>query len=345
MIEIFLFVLAASLGIINTLLLGGVNKYFKRKRPLAGTLSSTGSSLGGLVMPVFMAYLLQWHGYTQTLIIIAGLWLHGCLVGVILRTPPVPPNPGPNVTSDEIQTPTEEIRYDAKTEHSDAEQQNVEEKHSVEFKNNSRKNDQPTPDNASSLCRYSFLRNPQVVRYLLAAFLGALAYFNWFIYLPLFTRHVGLTTTQTSLCISLSSLADGIVRPIVGAILTKKNHPPDKPLVCAIFCFLAGLLTLAICLASSTWVFLIYGAVNGAVDGIFMGLSVPMMADHIHLTQIGTLAGIYAMSIALGVGIGTPLIGKFYFYCLILIQEAWTFVETSSFFIMEDRPYTYCRCV
>ena len=317
---ILFFVSATSSGVINTLLIGGVNKYFRRKRPLAGTLSTTGSSLGGLVMPVFVAYLLEYHGYTQTLIIIAGLWLHGCVAGVILRTPPVPPNPAPSPTSDAKQIPTDEVRYDAKAEDSDtehekdAEQHDVEENHSVEIKTNSGEGDQTTPDNAtnpSSLGRYSFFRNPQVVRYLLASFLVSMAYFNWFIYLPLFTRQVGLTTTQTSLCISLSSLTDGIVRPIVGAILTKRNHPPDKPLVCAIFCFLAGLLTLAICLASSTWVFLVYGAVYGAVDGIFMGLSVPMMADHIPLSQIGTLAGIFGMSLALGVGVGTPLLGKY----------------------------------
>ena len=336
------FISALSSGIISTLLIGGYNKYFRRKRPLAGTLSSSGSSLGGLVMPVFIAYLLESHGYTQTLIIVAGLWLHGCLAGVILRTPPIPPHPGPSLKSDAKQIPTEEheeVGYYTKTEGADgdhkkdeeqqyvednelqdvedAEQHNMPDKLSVEFENNNLETGHTKHNNANNvnaLGRYSFFRNPQVVRYLLASFLVSMAYFNWFIYLPLFTRQVGLTTTQTSLCISLSSLTDGIVRPVVGAILTKRNHPPDKPLISAIFCFLSGVLTLAICIASSPWVFLVYGAVYGAVDGIFMGISVPMMADHIHLSQIGSLAGVFGMAMALGVGIGTPLIGKCYIY-------------------------------
>ena len=307
---------AFSGGLVTSCLIGENSKYFRRKRPLASTLSFSGSSLGGLVMPILIAYLLQRVGYTQTVVIVAGFWLHGCLAGVVLRPAPVFTDKVP--AAEVLSETKEDIVDDAacekggtSVEADNTDDETAETPFSVEFEGGEKEGaTAQKSSNEGRLGRYSFFKNLQVVRYLLCVVLGSMAYYNWFLFFPLFTSQAGLSTTQTSLCISVSSVTDGVMRPVVGAILSKRNNPPDKPLVTCLCCFLASICTLAVSFTADFWFCLLYGVLFGFVSGIFISLSVPMMADHTPLQQMGSLSGIFTMSIASGLGIGSPIIGE-----------------------------------
>lgn len=79
------------IGIGNSLIFGPtiicVGRYFSKRRGLANGLVMSGGSLGSLVLPLLLQYLLDEYGLTGTLIVIAGITLNNFVVAALLRPP------------------------------------------------------------------------------------------------------------------------------------------------------------------------------------------------------------------------------------------------------------------
>ena len=62
-----------------------LGKYFNKRRGLATTLASVGSSLAGLSMPVLTRYLVNDYGLHGSLMIVSGILLNFVVIGALLR--------------------------------------------------------------------------------------------------------------------------------------------------------------------------------------------------------------------------------------------------------------------
>ena len=285
-------------------------------------MASSGGSLGGLIIPIFIAYFLRHDGFTQTVIFLACAWIQSCVVGVILKPPPlskcvarVPDDVTMINSSDQEMTPsfkTSESRKPDKYKNlweDVLDEDNIE--GSVDREESDEKNNDWKIVNKIRRSRYSFLGNCQIVMYYLALCLSSTAYFNWFLFLPSYTLENGLTKSETSMCLALASISEGVIRPIIGIFLTKRNCPRDKPLTVSICSIVAGLSTFAVSLYIKPYVIYAYGVVFGSVSGLFLSLSAPMMADHVRPEQLGSMTGLFGVFVASGVGIGSPILGKY----------------------------------
>ena len=273
-------------------MLGGINKYFIRKRALANTLAASGGSFGGLIVPLFITYFVTFQGYTQCVILLAGVWMHSCLSGVILRPPPV--QTSSIIVEKDKNEVVKIIQHKSNTQ--------LDDEHSLE-------ENHPLNAQGSNTGRLGFLRKPQVLRYLLALALSSVGYLNWFLFMPSFILEQGLTKADASLCVALASLTEGITRPIVGTILNRRNKVRDKPLVVAVCCLVAGLSTMGFSFYTTMWSMVVYSILFGCTAGLFLTLTTPMMADHTPPQQIGALAGMYGICSTFG-GFMSPLFGK-----------------------------------
>ncbi|XP_064652226.1 monocarboxylate transporter 3-like [Lineus longissimus] len=59
--------------------------YFKKYRNLATGAASVGAGLGGLVLPILIHALIEHYSWRGAMVIIAGLMLQGCVVGILLK--------------------------------------------------------------------------------------------------------------------------------------------------------------------------------------------------------------------------------------------------------------------
>jgi MFS family permease len=62
-----------------------VGQYFARRRALANGISVAGSGLGNFAVPPLIRAALDRYGFAGALLIMAGLMLHVCLAGALLR--------------------------------------------------------------------------------------------------------------------------------------------------------------------------------------------------------------------------------------------------------------------
>ena len=63
--------------------------YYKRHQSLATGIATSGSGLGGAIMPIVFGKLIQIYGWKASLIVVAGLQLHLIVCAALLRSPPV----------------------------------------------------------------------------------------------------------------------------------------------------------------------------------------------------------------------------------------------------------------
>lgn len=62
-----------------------VGQYFEKRRALANGLSVCGSGVGNFAIPPLMRFLTDHYGFSQALLILAGIMLHVMLAGALLR--------------------------------------------------------------------------------------------------------------------------------------------------------------------------------------------------------------------------------------------------------------------
>ena len=63
--------------------------YYQRHQSLATGIATSGSGLGGAIMPIIFGKLIQIYGWKGSLIVVAGLQLHLIVFAALLRSPPV----------------------------------------------------------------------------------------------------------------------------------------------------------------------------------------------------------------------------------------------------------------
>lgn len=64
-----------------------MGSYFDKKRALANSLTVAGASLGQLLIPFLMRFLLDSYGLSKTLLIYGAVQLHGLVAALLLRPP------------------------------------------------------------------------------------------------------------------------------------------------------------------------------------------------------------------------------------------------------------------
>ena len=76
------------MGLLDGPVLASIGYYFRRKRSMASGIAWTGSSVGNLVLAPLLSFLISYYGIRGTLILMGGLWLHLCVIGLLLRPLP-----------------------------------------------------------------------------------------------------------------------------------------------------------------------------------------------------------------------------------------------------------------
>ena len=68
-----------------------VCSYFKEKSALAVGLAVCGSSVGGMVFPIFVQIVLEEYGWQGSMLFLSGIALQCCIAGALMRSPKKPP--------------------------------------------------------------------------------------------------------------------------------------------------------------------------------------------------------------------------------------------------------------
>ena len=291
-------------------------KYFILKLPLAGTLAMSGGCAGGLVMPFLVTYLLDNAGYVETNVIIAGIWLHGCISTVIMITQKKHPflelKPSESdpekipMLAGDVESTSTNLRHSQ----SNGTFVTAAESTSLYPKNDTQYLSTLKSKYVKFIKQYSFLMSKQFLLNWLAMTFSNVAYMNLFLFLPSFVYEMGLNNYDTSLWVAITSITEACVHPIFGVMISRRHSFVVIPLILAICTAMAFLSTLAASfLLDNLAAIIIYGLLYGCCGSLSIALAGPTIYEYVPVSKLGTVAGLLALQGLLG-GILNPLFGK-----------------------------------
>ena len=291
-------------------------KSFIVKLPTAGTLGMCGGSVGGLVVPFLVTYLLDNFGYVEANVIIAGVWLHGCISAVIMITPKCHPFLKLDVPPSELDSEKVPILAKDVASTSYHSQANGTVVSSAEYRSLEQKENNTNLSTFKSKCvkfrsDHDFLNSKTFLIYWLALTSSNIAYMSLFLFLPSFVNEMGLNNYYVSLLVAIISITEGVLHPIFGVLLSRRKNFVLIPLVLAVCTAVAFLSTLAASfLLDNLAAIIIYGVLFGSCGSLSIGLAGPTIYEYVPVRKLGAVSGLLSLPNILG-GVLSPLLGKY----------------------------------
>ncbi len=167
----------------------------------------------------------------------------------------------------------------------------------------------PDAATAVQLTTREMIRTPSFIRVWLAWSLSLCAGIGWMGHLAPMAELSGLSATAAAWTLSAVALANGLSRPIVGALADKIGRLPTLAGACAIFSLLCLFMLLPL---EGGWRYFIMGILFGACFGTLLVNYSPLAAEFYGNRNLGSNLGLLYTSYGMGALTGPALFGALF---------------------------------
>ncbi|CAL1546525.1 unnamed protein product [Lymnaea stagnalis] len=261
--------------------------YYDKYRSLATGVSTSGSGLGGAIMPVVVGLLIEHYTWKGSLIVVAGLCLHLFVFAALLRKPP------PLQTSGNICIAEEENEEQVAHEQDPSR---------FDFITNHAK---PVPNSSRHFfiftnCRFNIYFCSNIMWNAGCSIINSFG--------PEFLREKGLTPMEAawlSGAFGLGCFVGGIVGGVFGNFKFV-----NRQIFYTVSNILMGILLIIFPMLGHIGLYTLCLVLSGIFFGVILGLLIVVLTDLIGIESLGNGLGYLMLSNGLGTFIGPPLAGK-----------------------------------
>ncbi|OQV13661.1 putative Monocarboxylate transporter 13 [Hypsibius exemplaris] len=251
--------------------------YFKETSALAVGLAVCGSSVGGMVFPIFVQLILERYGWEGSMLFLAGVALQCCIAGTLMRTPIRPPRTL-----------------------------------SLEVLQQGRRSPCLPPLLHQALIDMTSLKvylNPTFLIYSLASFIGSIAFLTPSFFLPDFAfKTFANLDKETAAAVMTAVCGAGIFGRLIFGYLA--DHPYFDPLGIHNVCiFTSGVLLALVPVCGSFTILLVDGVFYGFFIAPYISLMSTILTSRLGLEQLPSAFGQTQLIAGLASVVGPPLHG------------------------------------
>ncbi|KAL7836641.1 hypothetical protein AOLI_G00279250 [Acnodon oligacanthus] len=249
-----------------------VSRYFKRWRPVAFSISSSGECVCSMAFGPFFQWLIEAYSWQGALLIIGGLQLNLCVCGALMR--PLKPNlcfPTPSQ-----ETPTEG---------------------SKELNQMSKK----IP------YQWSLIRRPELLLYITFATLATAGFFIPPLFLVPHVHHINVEQYRAALLLSVMSVSDLLGRLVCGWLASLRLLRNLQ--VLAMTATMLGVVLLLLPLGQNYWAIVVFTALYGFLFGSMVSVHIISIMDIVGLKGFDGALGLFMFMRSSGVLITLPTAG------------------------------------
>ncbi|KAL6465477.1 hypothetical protein MHYP_G00256100 [Metynnis hypsauchen] len=249
-----------------------VSRYFKRWRPVAFSISSSGECVFSMAFGPFFQWLIEAYSWRGALLIIGGLQLNLWVCGALMR--PLKPNLCFATPSQE--TPTED---------------------SKELNQTSKK----IP------YRWSLIRRPELLLYITFATLATAGFFIPPLFLVPHVRHISVEQYWAASLLSILSLSDLLGRLVCGWLASLRLLRNLQ--VLAMAATMLGVVLLLLPLGQNYWAIVVFTALYGFLFGSMVSVHIISIVDIVGLKGFDGALGLFMFVRSSGVLVVLPTAG------------------------------------
>lgn len=331
----------SAVGIMDSPVFAMLNKYFRKKRGSANSLAFVGSGIGCFLIPILVRICVSLYSIRGTMIVLAGLWLQPCIIGALFRPirlvkSEVSSDEGNrklkraeakmNISGENTKKDGCVIEYDvcnnsltlipstSNIESQDDEPMTKqlmishEDHNSEKTYTHSNKNNRKSAVTKGLKDYFTFLRNPPMLRILLAIMLGSFAYFNQMFLFPPLAQELEFGGMQGAVLISITGVAEMVSRIPLGylsdrSFINKQCLVASLSLTCFVIAFIVSFVPHVIALN-------VYAGIMGMIGGTTVPLAMPMLTGVVSNQNIGSASGLFLLAMSIAFATGPPLLGS-----------------------------------
>ena len=323
----------------DTPVFGMLNQYFVKKRALANSVAFAGSGVGCIVLPLVLNFAIEHYAARGSMFILAGLWLHGCVIAAVLR----PLKSGfileevivePVEKSIQLQLVTKNADDVSNSESDDTIEENEETNETIQDTKPTKsaasfsdrlleENPSPTVDSHSVstetkslnavqtalLDYWTFLKNLNMALCILGIALGGFAYFNQLFLFPLYAHELGHSKLDGATLVSITGLSETLSRLLLGSVADRKWI--DKTLLVVSCSFICSIIGLIVTLHPHWYVLFTYALLLGVIGGTMIPLAMPIVTLYISPHRISSATGLFLCAMGTAFATGPPVLSKY----------------------------------
>ncbi|XP_028607956.1 monocarboxylate transporter 2 [Grammomys surdaster] len=261
-----------------------IGKYFYRKRPLANGCAMAGSPVFLSTLAPFNQYLFYTYGWKGSCLILAGIFLHSCVAGCLMR--PVGPSPRPVKSKSKVGS-----------------------KHDTTMKKASNVS---TAQKVNRFLDFSLFTHRGFLIYLSGNVVLFLGIFAPIIFLTQYAKHKGVDDYNAAFLLSVMAFIDMFARPSVGLICNSKLIRPRIQYFFSAAIMFTGVCHLLCPLAHSYTAMVVYVIFFGLGFGSISSLLFECLMDLVGAARFSSAVGLVTIVECCPVLLGPPLAGKLF---------------------------------
>ncbi|XP_017550968.1 monocarboxylate transporter 13 [Pygocentrus nattereri] len=249
-----------------------VSRYFKRWRPVAFSISSSGECVFSMAFGPFFQWLIEAYSWRGALLIIGGLQLNLWVCGALMR--PLKPNLCFPTPSQEMPTGgSKELNQTSKT---------------IPY-------------------RWSLIRRPELLLYITFATLATAGFFIPPLFLVPHVRHMSVEQYWAASLLSILSLSDLLGRLVVGWLASLRLLRNLQ--VLAMAATMLGVVLLLLPLGQNYWAIVVFTALYGFLFGSMVSVHIVSIVDIVGLKDFDGALGLFMFVRSSGVLVALPTAG------------------------------------
>ncbi|XP_036455092.1 monocarboxylate transporter 13-like isoform X2 [Colossoma macropomum] len=249
-----------------------VSRYFKRWRPIAFSISSSGECVFSMAFGPFFQWLIEAYSWRGALLIIGGLQLNLWVCGALMRPLkpklcfPTPSQRTPTVGSKELNQTSKKTSY-----------------------------------------RWSLIRRPELLFYFTFATLATAGFFIPPLFLVPHVRHIGVEQYWAASLLSVLSLTDLLGRLVCGWLASLRLLRNLQ--VLAMAATMLGVVLLLLPLGQNRWAIVVFTALYGFLFGSMVSVHIISIVDIVGLERFDGALGLFMLVRSSGVLVALPTAG------------------------------------
>ncbi|XP_051525030.1 monocarboxylate transporter 13-like [Myxocyprinus asiaticus] len=248
-----------------------VNHYFKRWRPIAYAIASSGECVFAMVFSPFFQWLIESYSWQGSLLIIGGLQLNLCVCGALMR--PLQAKP-PSQTS---------------------------------FKGKLVLDSKEQSRTSRVTFQWSLIQRPELLLYIMFAILAAAGFFIPPLFLVPYANSLGMEQYWAASILSVLALADLLGRLACGW-LANLRLVRNLQLLSMVVTVL-GVVLLLLPIAQNYWAILVFTVFYGFLFGCVVAIHVTSIVDIVGLEGFNSALGLFMLFRSSGGFVGPPAAG------------------------------------
>lgn len=259
-----------------------IGKYFYRKRPLANGLAMAGSPVFLSTLAPFNQYLLNTYGWRGSFLVLAGVFLHACVGGSLMR-PVVNKRHGSQARNKITSREDTSMKQSSKTS---------------------------PPEKVNKFLDFSLFRHRGFLIYLSGNIIMFLGFFAPIIFLAPYAKDRGIDEYYAALLLSVMAFIDMFARPCGGLIANSKLVRPRIQYFFSLEIMFTGIVHLMCPLANSYSALVVYAVFFGYGFGSVSSVLFETLMDLVGAAKFSSAVGLVTILECGPVLLGPPLAGK-----------------------------------